>query len=238
MPTPGEEPKISARESHPKGRRARTLVAIGLVLWIWLSFVISVQLGFVHSWLQEFMALDETHHVLVHAVWVGPRLDGLGFSASMLSGSAPGDLAVVIDPASLECFQGRYSQRPRGKPLGPLSQELVAEQLASGLPTVPREKIDPLATDILNVLTGVRERGLDAMTFRDFDQGGGIAEGRLHAVNAYGGPGEAVGFRFRRIFIVWIALSTIGVLLAAALRRRSTRRPPVDSQEDRAHASA
>ncbi len=109
MPTSAENPIVGAQRTGSKGRRARTLIAVGLVLWIWISLVVAVQFGFVHSWLQEFMALDETHHVLVHAVWIGPQLDGLGFSASMLRGEPrTGETAVAIDPSSLECFQGRY----------------------------------------------------------------------------------------------------------------------------------
>lgn len=199
---------------------AQVVITVGLALWIFLALVVAVRFGFVHSWLQAFTARDESYGATCHAVWVGGRLDGLGFSARRYQSDSNSQsaIAATVKVPSLDCYEGRYSDRPLGRHLGVLSESLIAEQLSKALPQLPIEEVGEVSREVLGVLNGVRERGLDAMTFWEFEQGGAIAEGRLRAINAYGAPGEAVGFRFGRILLTWGALVVLGVTIARVLR--------------------
>lgn len=201
-------------------RYLRSLLALGLVAWLPGSFMIAATFAFTISRLQSlYSETDDTYRVNCQAVHVGPRLKVLAFSASTKSDKD--GIAVVIDPDSLECHEGRYSFRsPQGPYIGVFSEQVVVEQLTEGLRGMEPSKIALLAGDVHGVLTDVRWRGITGLTFAGYEDGGGMAEGRLHVLNAYGSPGESVTFDFPRLLEIWVALSLAGILTVWGVRRR------------------
>jgi hypothetical protein len=104
---------------------------------------------------------------------------------------------------------------------------VVFQRLTVAIPDLDQATMELLAGDIHDVLSGVIDTGVPAMTFAYEDQGGGIAEGRLHVFNASGPPGQSAAIRPDRLLAFAIVMLAIGwgIIKVGALLARKQLRP-------------